>query len=40
MAPYPGLSRAESARLRYGLEEEMVFGPRRLSHSSYKSSVV
>ena len=37
MAPYPGLSLAESARLRYGLEEEMVLAPgdyliRRTNH--------
>ncbi len=37
MTPYPGLSLAESARLRYGLEEEMVLAPgdyliRRTNH--------
>ncbi|MFP7291284.1 type 1 glycerol-3-phosphate oxidase [Enterococcus hirae] len=37
MAPYEGLSLAESARLRYGLEEEMVLAPgdyliRRTNH--------
>ena len=37
MSPYPGLSLAESARLRYGLEEEMVLAPgdyliRRTNH--------
>ncbi|MBM1152307.1 type 1 glycerol-3-phosphate oxidase [Enterococcus durans] len=37
MTPYPGLSLAESARLRYGLEEEMVLVPgdyliRRTNH--------
>ncbi|MCG3448138.1 type 1 glycerol-3-phosphate oxidase [Enterococcus durans] len=37
MTPYPGLSLSESARLRYGLEEEMVLAPgdyliRRTNH--------
>lgn len=41
MTPYEGLSLAESARLRYGLEEEMVLAPgdyliRRTNHLLFK----